>query len=343
MLDQFIIQELPKVELHCHLDGSLSLECIRQLATIAEVELPQDNESLKQLVTAPQTCHSLNDYLKVFEVVYPLLQTKEALSLAAYDVVKQAALDNIIYIEVRFAPELSLNQGLTISDTIEAVSLGLIAAQKEFNVVAKLLICGLRQTADVYTTKLFTQAKPYLGQVVVGGDFAGNEKDYSTDKLANHIEQIQEMGFPMTFHAGECECPCPSNISQAIALGLKRIGHGTASYYQSKVIQELIDNEVTLELCLKSNLQTKAAKTLEEFPYLTLRKAGARLTINTDNRTVSQTNLNKEYLAFSQYFDTSISEFYQYNRYAIEASFAHQEEKAIILERLAAGYEDFLS
>ena len=105
--------KLTKTELHCHLDGSLSLETIRHLADLAKIELPKDDAELKHHVTAPATCESLLDYLEAFDYIRPLLQTKEALTIAAYDVAKQAALENVIYIEVRFAPELSMNKGLT--------------------------------------------------------------------------------------------------------------------------------------------------------------------------------------------------------------------------------------
>lgn len=342
-MDKSVLKDLPKVELHCHLDGSLSLACIRQLAELAGVELPQSDDDLRALVTAPKDCESLNDYLRVFDVVRPLLQTKEALRLAAYDVGRQAAEDKVIYTEIRFAPELSMDEGLTVAETIEAVCQGLKQAQEEFGLVAKALICGLKQSDKDLTRQIFQEAKGQLGQTLVGGDFAGNEADYPTEVLSDMISEFaDELGYPMTFHAGECECPCPANIAKAVELGIKRIGHGTTCYNQSELIQVLVDNEVTLELCLISNLQTKAAKTIEAFPYLPLKEAGARMTINTDNRTVSQTNLVREYEAFVEHFDTSIAEFYQYNYYALEAAFASDEEKIPLFERLRADYQAYL-
>ena len=116
---------LAKTELHCHLDGSLSLPTIRQLAALANIDLPASDEELKHHVTAPAHCENLLDYLEAFDYIRPLLQTKEALTLAAYDVAKQAALENVLYIEVRFAPELSMDQGLTVPETIDAVCDGL--------------------------------------------------------------------------------------------------------------------------------------------------------------------------------------------------------------------------
>ncbi|MGT2926390.1 adenosine deaminase [Streptococcus cuniculipharyngis] len=342
-MDKAMVKDLPKVELHCHLDGSLSLPCLRQLAEMAAIDLPESDEDLLALVTAPSDCQSLNDYLTVFDVVRPLLQTKEALTLAAYDVARQAAQENVIYTEIRFAPELSLDQGLTVAETIAAVCQGLNQAQEEFGIVAKALICGMRQSSLDLNEEIFQAAKGQLGQTLVGGDFAGNEADYPTADLADFLSHVQDdLAYPMTFHAGECQCPCPANIARAVELGVKRIGHGTAAYNQPELIEDLVANEVTVELCLISNLQTKAAPSIEAFPYLALKQAGARLTINTDNRTVSQTNLVREYEAFMTHFKTNLEEFYHYNRYALEASFASLEEKAELFNRLAEGYQSHL-
>lgn len=128
---------LAKTELHCHLDGSLSLPTIRQLAAMANIDLPASDEELKHHVTAPAHCENLLDYLEAFNYIRPLLQTKEALTLAAYDVAKQAALENVLYIEVRFAPELSMDQGLTVPETIDAVCDGLRQAQEDLALLQK--------------------------------------------------------------------------------------------------------------------------------------------------------------------------------------------------------------
>ena len=128
---------LAKTELHCHLDGSLSLPTIRQLAAMANIDLPASDEELKHHVTAPAHCENLLDYLEAFDYIRPLLQTKEALTLAAYDVAKQAALENVVYIEVRFAPELSMDQGLTVPETIDAVCEGLRQARMNLALLQK--------------------------------------------------------------------------------------------------------------------------------------------------------------------------------------------------------------
>ena len=331
---------LAKTELHCHLDGSLSLPTIRQLAAMANIDLPASDEELKHHVTAPAHCENLLDYLEAFDYIRPLLQTKEALTLAAYDVAKQAALENVLYIEVRFAPELSMDQGLTVPETIDAVCDGLRQAQEEFGITAKALVCGMRQSDPKLTSRILAEANQVSDQNFVGFDFAGDEHNYSPEAIEALIQEVNSYNRPMTLHAGECHCP--ANVVQSMAYGIKRNGHVTLLAYEPELLKEFVKNGVTGELCLTSNLQTKAAPTIEDFPYLKMKAAGARISINTDNRTVSDTDLTKEYALYHQHFQTKEADFYQHNVDAIQASFASEEEKQALLTKLEEAYADYL-
>ena len=331
---------LAKTELHCHLDGSLSLPTIRQLAAMANIDLPASDEELKHHVTAPAHCENLLDYLEAFDYIRPLLQTKEALTLAAYDVAKQAALENVLYIEVRFAPELSMDQGLTVPETIDAVCEGLRKAQDEFGIVAKALVCGMRQSDQELTSRILAEANQVTDQDFVGFDFAGDEHHYPPQTIDALIQQVKNYNRPMTLHAGECHCP--ANVTQSMAYGIKRNGHVTLLAYEPDLLKEFVKNGVTGELCLTSNLQTKAAATVEDFPYLKMKEAQAHISINTDNRTVSDTDLTKEYALYHQHFQTTQADFYQHNVDAIQASFASGEEKQELLSKLEKAYEDYL-
>ncbi|HEM3497239.1 adenosine deaminase [Streptococcus suis] len=330
------VNELVKTELHCHLDGSLSLGVIRQLAQMAKITIPAEDEALRKLVSVHGKVDSLMAYLKLFDFVRPLLQTASALELAAYDLVRQAARDKIIYIEVRFAPELSTDQDLTILQAVSAVLVGLNRGQEDFGVVAKLLVCGLKQTNPNQTKELFSAIADLAPKGLVGFDFAGNEADYPTEELRDIIQFTQSLGYPMTFHAGECGCV--TNVIQALELGIRRIGHGTALTRNPEAIQAFVNSGATLEMCLTSNLQTGAADSIEYFPYHELVEAGANITINTDNRTVSNTTLNREYQLLVEYFGTSKADFYRFNQNAIQASFASEEEKKVLLELLDQQY-----
>ena len=331
---------LAKTELHCHLDGSLSLPTIRQLAAMANIDLPASDEELKHHVTAPAHCENLLDYLEAFDYIRPLLQTKEALTLAAYDVAKQAALENVVYIEVRFAPELSMDQGLTVPETIDAVCEGLRQAQDEFGIVAKALVCGMRQSDQELTSRILAESNQVRDQDFVGFDFAGDEHHYPPQAIDALIQQVKSYNRPMTLHAGECHCP--ANVVQSMAYGIKRNGHVTLLADEPKLLKEFVKNGVTGELCLTSNLQTKAAATVADFPYLKMKEAQAQISINTDNRTVSDTDLTKEYTLYHRHFQTTPADFYQHNVDAIQASFASDEEKQELLAKLEKAYADYL-
>ena len=329
---------LAKVELHCHLDGSLSLETIKKLIEMAGISYPTEDEALKKLVTAPPETKSLTDYLKTFDIIRPLLQTKEALKLAAYDVAKQAALENVIYLELRYAPELSMDQGLTAFDTLEAVLDGLEQAHEEFGIEAKALVCGLKQSDPEVARTIFPQLVELANRGLAGFDFAGNEIDYPTETLAPLLKEVQALGLPLTFHAGECGCP--RNITDGLSLGISRFGHATALARDEKAIEQFVSAGATIEMCLTSNLQTKAAATLDEFPYPQLYKAGAKITINTDNRTVSDTNLTKEYMLYNLHYGTDIRDFYRFNKNALSASFTDNHQKQRLLHKLDEQYRE---
>lgn len=340
-MTQAVLKELAKAELHCHLDGSLSLPAIRKLANMADIILPNSDKELRKYVIAPAQTESLVDYLKTFEFIRPLLQTKEALRFAAYDVARQAALENVIYIEIRFAPELSMDKGLTASDTVFAVLEGLADAQKEFNIVARALVCGMRQSSHKTTKEIIKHIVDLAPKGLVGFDFAGDEFSYPTDSLVDLIQEVKRSGYPMTLHAGECGCA--KHIADSLNLGIKRMGHVTALTGQRALIKRFVEEDAVAEMCLTSNLQTKAASSIQSFPYQELYDAGGKITINTDNRTVSDTNLTKEYSLFVTYFGTKIEDFLVFNQNAVKASFTSDSEKDTLLHKLQENYDSYLS
>lgn len=331
---------LPKTELHCHLDGSLSLAAIRQLADLAGQALPETDEELANLVTAPEEVTSLNEYLRTFAVVLPLLQTQEALRLAAYDVARQAAEEAVIYTEIRFAPVLSMEKGLTAVEVVEAVLDGFEQAHQDFGIVAKALVCGMRQLDQKESLAIFKAVRHLAPRGLVGFDFAGDEENFPTQVLAETITTAQDLGLPFTLHAGECGCA--ANIAAGLDLNITRFGHGSALTQSDELIGRFVAAGATAELCLVSNLHTKAIKCLEDFPYKKLYALGGKITINTDNRTVSNTNLTKEYQLYHQHFGTTVRDFLTFNEHAIRASFTDEDQKTALLLALKEGYEGFL-
>lgn len=335
-----LLHHLAKVELHCHLDGSLSLPMIRRLAARIGQALPAADADLAKLVQAPATATNLMDYLRPFDFIRPLLQDHDALAMAAHDVAAQAAAENVRYIELRFAPELSMDRGLTATQAIEAVVDGLAQAQADFDLTANVLVCAMRQSAAAMNQQVFAAAAPLLGRGVVGGDFAGNEADFPPSTFTATIAYAQSQHVPLTLHAGECHCA--QNIAETLAAGVTRIGHATAIQNHPDLIQQFVTAGATAELCLTSNLQTRAAANLSEYPYAQLRAAGAKLTINTDNRTVSNVDLTHEYGEFVRAFGVTATDFLTFNQDAARAAFISQADQAALVQRLATEYAPYV-
>ncbi|WP_125608405.1 adenosine deaminase [Lapidilactobacillus bayanensis] len=336
MLTAQELKALPKVELHCHLDGSLSLKAIRRLAQMANVQLPQTDTALRDLVSVPDDIENLLAYLKRFDVILPLLQTKEALELAAYDVIEQCAAENVRYIEVRFAPDFSTEKNLSVAEAIAAVLKGLQRAKTDFGVASGLLVCAMRQYSNARSQAMFQAAQPFLGQGLVGGDFAGNEADFPTEVIAPALKTAQELGIPMTLHAGESHCV--HNVMAALALGVRRFGHGVALGGHPDFQKQVSQAGGVLEMCLTSNLQTKAIPNIASYPVAELLANHVKITINTDNRTVSNTNLTKEYELWQQYFGITKDQFHEFNLNAINAAFCSETIRRRVIGELNAGY-----
>lgn len=336
-LDQ--LKALPKVELHCHLDGSLSLPTIRRLAKLANIAVPEDEAQLRQLTQVTGPVPDLMTYLTKFDFVAPLLQTEAALEIAAYDVLQQAALENVRYMEIRFAPAFSVQQGLSYQAAIQAVLVGMAKAKQAFNIEASLLVCGMRQQSNAQNIAVFKAASLFKNQGLGGVDFAGNEADFPPAVLQPAADFAQQQHLNLTFHAGECHCA--HNIYEAIHLGARRIGHGTALADQPDLAQLIKTTNTCLELCLTSNLQTKAIQTIEAYPYPLIVAQDLAACINTDNRTVSNTTLTKEYALFQKYFHTDLATFLNFNLAGIEAAFCTPQLKTALRREFKGVYAKF--
>ena len=308
------IEKLPKIELHCHLDGSISMQTIRQLAQQAGIELPVSDEDLRLKITAPQNAESLMDYLAPFDFVLPMLQTETSLELAAYDILEQAQKDNIRYMEIRFAPTLHTAAGLTLSQVVAAVIRGLAAGERDFQVKANALLCGMRhESVDSVLTVVDLFADGGLTHLA-GFDLAGVEVDGFPEHFAPVLEKVKLNQIPLTLHAGA-----------------SRIGHGVALKDVPGNWEALVADKIAIEMAPTSNFQTKAVDTLANYPFKKLLDAGVRVTINTDNRTVSGTTLNDEYEKIAGWYDLSEAEFRQIGRHAFEASFMSSEQRDALI------------
>lgn len=292
MMNRFIAYNMPKIELHCHLDGSMSVELTRRL--LHEMGEDYTEEELRGALTAPMNCESLADYLKRFDLPLRCLQTKEGLKAAAEELALRAAKEQVKYLEVRFAPSFSTQQGLSVRDVIGSVNEGLKQAEQKRDIRTGIIVCAMRNLDTETNLAMLKEAREWLGVGVVGCDLAGDEKAYPTSNFADLFAMARKYEMPFTIHAGECGSTL--DIQTAIEYGARRIGHGIAMGNKPELMKLCAEKKIGVELCPTSNLQTKAIQTMEQYPFTEFYEADIPMSINTDNRTVSDTTCTDEYM-----------------------------------------------
>lgn len=330
------VKKLPKIELHCHLDGSIRPETLRKIALQHNIYLPSDQDQLKNLLVAPQDCQNLSDYLECFDLVLTCLQTESALKAAAFDVISQAAEENIYYIEVRFAPSLHTKKGLSLPKVITAVLAGLEQGQQQFGVKSNALLCGMRHEELSDIAKIVQLADTFKTDGIVGFDLAGNELDFPPYTFEETLGLVEQLKIPLTLHAGECGCG--QNVADAVYLGAKRIGHGIAVKDSPNYFPLLKEKDILIEMCPTSNFQTKTVTTLADYPFRLFLDAGIKVCINTDNRTVSNTTLTDEFMKLYEWYGITYADMEQLNHNAINGAFISDEEKRTLHEQLTNNY-----
>lgn len=322
----------PKIDLHCHLDGSLSDGTIRKLAARSGIVLPNDTDELKTLLSAPQDCESLVQYLKCFDLPVACLQTDENLFDAAKSVVTAAAEDDVIYIEVRFAPLLHKNQGMSTELVIRSVLDGIKSGVAEVRntghmMEAGVIVCGMRHMPVEENVAMLKVASNFWQSGICGVDIAGDEASYPPIGQKAFFDLANNIGIPITIHAGECGNV--QNVLDAVALGAKRIGHGIALCKDIQARQIIRDKGIFLEMCPTSNLQTKAVDTWENYPLRLFLNEGLKVTVNTDNRTVSQTTMADEFSKLEKYCGLMSADKKVMLENSIDAAFASDEVKTM--------------
>lgn len=311
-----MLKQLPKLDLHCHLDGSLSVSCLEEMlgrkVQLRELQVDED-------------CRDLAEYLEKFDLPLRCLQSEQGLKKAGYDFIKNAAKENMNYVEVRFAPLLSCEQGLKTKDIIEAVLCGLDRGKREFGVEYGVIVCAMRHHTPEESFEMIKTSREYLGYGVCAADLAGNEAAYPMKLFRMLFESVRCLDMPFTIHAGECGNA--DNIRDAILCGAKRIGHGIAMRGRQDVKELCREKRIGIEMCPVSNLQTKAVKSKTEYPIKDFLKQGLLVTVNTDNRTVSNTAIQKEIEFVQKHYDISDEEVMQMTKNAIETAFATDDVK----------------
>ncbi|WP_418489532.1 adenosine deaminase [Frisingicoccus sp.] len=308
--------EIPKngfIDLHVHLDGSLSFDMARELANIQGMEIKSEKE-LKKLMVAPKDCRDLNDYLTKFDYPLKLLQTEKAITYSVYELLKIQKLQGLVYSEIRFAPQLHTRKGLSQEQIVAAALRG----TQGFS--CGLILCCMRgannQTMNLETLEA---AEKYMGKGVVALDLAGAEALFPTENFEELFRKAGKKGIPFTIHAGEAAGP--ESIWKALEFGASRIGHGVRCLEDKVLVQRLAQDQIPLELCPTSNMNTKVFDNITRYPIMRFLDEGIKVTINTDNMTVSNTTLRKEFQLVSDTFRLNKTEIERLMKNAAESIF----------------------
>jgi adenosine deaminase len=335
---------LPKVLLHEHLDGSLRPATVIDLAADCRYAgLPATDESALAAWFDQSGVGTLEDYLGAFRVTVGVLQTSDGLIRAAREAVEDLAADGVVYAEIRFAPSLHLRQGLSLDGAIAAVLAGLAEGEAGTGMVARLIVCAMRQERDSEEV-----AAAAAGSGAVGFDLAGPEAGFPATLHRRALQAAASAGLRLTIHAGEAAGP--ESIRDALACGAERLGHGVHVVHDTTVRSGRIaalgpiasrvhEDRIPLEICPTSNIQTLAVPSAAEHPAGILQRAGFRVTLNTDNRLMSNTSMTAEMDLARNLLGFTVDDLRAATLTAVEAAFCDEATRKAVRERVLAGFD----
>jgi len=321
----------PKMDIHLHLDCSLSFEVAHTLVpSLTEAQYRRD-------FVAPPKCRDLADYLIRAEQGFQLMQDRRALQLVTHDLFDQLADDRVIYAEIRFAPLLHTRHGMTPEAVVEAVLEAGREAEARTGIVHRFILCTLRSHSHTDSMRVVKLVERYLEVGVGGFDIAGNEAGF---ELATHLPAFTyayERGIPVTMHAGEARGA--ESVRESVVQGhTRRLGHGVRAVEDPDLLEWLLEHRVHFEVCPTSNVQTNVMAALPDHPIRDLVKMGQSVSINTDGRTLSWVSLTDEYRSLQRVFGWQAEDFLSANREALRVAFLAEAEKTQLQQKLEAGY-----
>jgi adenosine deaminase len=323
--------KLPKIELHLHLDCSLSYKVVQQIDPSITYEAYQES------FIAPPKCTDLLDYISRSVKGYELMQTKEQLRLVTLDLVDQLKADNVIYAEIRFAPFLHIQQGLTPAEVVQVVNEAVNEGIEKTGVKAGIILCTLRHYTEDISMQTVELAERFKGTHVIGFDIAADEAGFPITAHIKAFEYAHEKNICCTAHAGEAKGP------ESVWETLKyfhptRIGHGTRSAEDPELLEFLKQNDIHLEVCPTSNIQTNVFDRIEDHAADKIFNAGVSMSINTDSRTITPVTLGSEYSLLEKVFQWKKEHFLKCNLEAIRHSFTDHETKESLKQEIIAAY-----
>ncbi|MDQ3389345.1 MAG: adenosine deaminase [Gemmatimonadota bacterium] len=328
-----LLHRLPKAELHVHLDGSLRAETMLELAAEYGKTMPEsDADGLREYMHV-RDARNLVEYLDRFAITLSVMQTAEALERIAYELASDLAAENVRYAEIRYSPILNTREGLPLTETVDAPLRGLRRAEEEFGIRTSIIICGIRNMDPATSRDLADLTVAYKDRGVVAFDLAGAEYNYPAKKHKDAFFTVINQNMAATIHAGEAYGP--ESIHQALHYcKAHRIGHGTRLFEDPELMQYVVDFRIPIEICLTSNVQTRAVRSFEEHPLREYYDRGIVLSLNTDNRLMSATTVTEEFWRAHEHQGFTWEELTELSVMAFESAFMHREEKRAMVARV---------
>lgn len=325
------VRAMPKAELHCHLDGSLRPSTLLELSEARGITLPHHDAAALARWMRVDDARNLEEYLARFEITLAVMQTREEIERIAHELVLDAALDGIRYIEIRYCPALHTRDGLSTDDVMNAVLHGLSRGEKETGTVARLIVCSLRSFPWPHSMDMAELAVAYKDRGVVAFDLAGGELGNPARAHAAAFEYARHNNVAVTVHAGEGDGT--ESIHEAVhQCGAHRVGHGTRLREDAALEAYLVDRRIALEVCPTSNVQTRVAATFAEHPIERYRKLGALVTVNTDNTMMSGVTLTDEFVSCAQHLQWDFATLRDVALNAFEAAFLPYAQRMALRE-----------
>jgi adenosine deaminase len=331
-----LLTRLPKAELHCHLDGSVRPATMIELAHEYGVALPSTDPEALAAYMLVHDAHGLEDYLARFDVTLSVMQRAEALERTAFELAEDAAAEGVQYLEVRYAPVLNIKHGLSLGEAVEAPLRGLARAAREHDIVARVIICALRTLSPDTSLELARLAVAYRDAGVVGFDLAGGEAGFPASAHAAAFAHAHAHDLPCTCHAGEGDGA--GSVRQAVhACCAQRLGHATRLIEDEALTGYVADRHLTLEVCLTSNVQTRAVRAYEDHPLRAYFDRGMNVVLNTDNRLMSGVTLVDEYARAARHLDFTFDELATIAMNGFRSAFLPVAERDRLVARASAG------
>ena len=326
-----------KIDLHLHLDGSLNMPWAWETAKKRGVVAPDCTFEEYYRIMHRTEFKSREERMTRFEFPIAIMQTREDLAASIYHLIATLAEKEVYYAEIRFAPQQHMKEGLTQKEVVEAVLSGMEQAKKEFTEIEVGLInCMMHKGENALVNweenvETIHVTKEFLGKGVVGLDLAGYENNGDFNSYAPLFEIARELEIPYTIHAGEMGDG--SHVPMAIAMGAWRIGHGFNCVQKSEWMQEVVDKQIPLEICLSGNTISSMNGFYGDHPVRQLLAAGVKVTLNTDNMTFVKTDLDNEY-AQLRALGVSLEQLEQCAKNSIDAAFCSEEVKAKLRKKM---------